>query len=145
MPTSQACCEDWMESSGRESLCWVLASQPSSYLPWVNDTSTSIWGISPPPNLGSHVSEASLSWLKWPQVNQCIRIQDPRVSHEECVCACWVTKAKWKLYMYSKRGHSSKLKRQIFSPPLFFPNLRLKLYSFNVKKKKKNWLIRAHQ
>lgn len=39
--------------------------------------------------------------------------------------------------MYSKRGHSSKLKRQIFSPPLFFPNLRLKLYSFNVKKKKK--------
>ena len=147
MPTSQACCEDWMESSGRESLCWVLASQPSSYLPWVNDTSTSIWGISPSPILVHMFQGASLSWLKWPQVNQCTQIQDPQVSHEECVCACWVTKAKWKLYMYSKWGHSSKLKRQIFFPFFFFfPKLGLKLYSFNVKKKKKkNWLIHAHQ
>lgn len=120
MPTSQACCEDWMESSGREGLCWVLASQPSSYLSWVNDTSTSLWGTSPSPILVHMFQGASLTWLKWPQVNQCTQVQGPQVSHEECVCSCWVTKAKWKLYMYSKWDHSSKLKCQIFFPFFFF-------------------------
>lgn len=76
-----------MESSRRGGLCWVWASQHSSYISWV--TTLHLPPEELPPHLHPiHMTQWSpLAWLQGPQASERTQLQSPRVLTGR-VCTC---------------------------------------------------------